>query len=99
MGYDTIIISAAVGGTAAALITLIGQYFERRARRKELLLSKAVELAIERARFTFDVAKASNASADIQDQAVMTATYYQWLEYFLDNGKLPPAANANDSGN
>lgn len=98
MDMTIIIASAAVGAIVAALINLIGQYFERRSRRKELLLSKAVEMAIERARFTFDVAKASNASADIPDQAVMAATYYQWLEYLLDRGKLPSTANTKDGG-
>ena len=85
----TIITSAAVGAVVSTLMNLIGQYFERSSRRKELLLSKAVEIAIERARFTFDVAKASNECANIQDQVVMSATYYQWLKHLLDKGELP----------
>lgn len=97
MDMTIIITSAAVGAIVAALINLIGQYFERRSRRKELLLSKAVEMAIERARFTFDVAKASNACADIPDQAVMAATYYQWLKHLLDRDELPPNVNIQAS--
>ena len=89
MDMITIITSAAVGAIVSALINIVGQYFERESRRKELLLSKAVEMAIERARFTFDVAKASNARADIPDQAVMAATYYQWLKDILYRDKQP----------
>lgn len=37
--------SAAVGALVSSIITLIGQAVERRARRRELLLSKSIELA------------------------------------------------------
>jgi len=44
----TIITSAAVGALASAFINPIGQAFERRARRRELLPTRAIELALTR---------------------------------------------------
>ena len=89
LDVNTIIISAAVGGISAALINFFGNIFDRRSRRKELLLQKAVELGIDRAHFIKEVAKETQGEASIEDSAVMTATYYRWLEHLLNHGELP----------
>ena len=47
MDLATVVTSAAVGAVAAAGINLLGQSLERRARRRELLLARAVDLPIK----------------------------------------------------
>lgn len=74
MDAATVITSAAVGTLASAVVNLIGQGLERRSRRKELLLGKAVELAVERVRFAFEVAKVSGQEAALKDPGRTCAT-------------------------
>jgi len=95
--FTTIITSAAIGGVVGSAITFVGQILERKSRRKELLLAKSVELAIERARFVYKVAKDEDKEADISDPAVNCATYFRWLVYLLDKGALPPDAIAKSN--
>jgi hypothetical protein len=90
----TIVTSAAIGGVAGSAITFVGQILERKSRRKELLLAKSVELAIDRARFVYEAAEKQNVEADIADPAINCATYFRWLEHLLSKGKLPPDAGA-----
>ena len=85
-------LSGAVGVLVSSLITLAGQYLERGERRKELLISKALEMAIHRAEFVHDAAKRSGTSAAIIDPAVNAETYYEWLEHLWKKGKLPEGA-------
>lgn len=92
MDLPTVITSAAVGAVAAAIVNVLGQALERRSRRRELLLAKAVELAVERVRFAFEVAKASNHKAALKDPGITCATYYKWLSHLLDKGELPSDA-------
>jgi hypothetical protein len=92
MDLSTVITSAAVGAVTAAVVNIIGQALERRSRRKELLLAKAVELAVERVRFAFEVAKASSQGAALKDPGITCATYYKWLRHLLDKGELPSDA-------
>ena len=92
MDLATVITSAAVGAVAAAGVNLVGQALERRSRRKELLLAKAVDLAVERVRFAFQVAKDSNQSTSLKAPGITCATYYKWLLHLLDKGDLPADA-------
>jgi hypothetical protein len=89
MDWWTVITSAAVGAISAAVLNIVGQALERRSRRKELLLAKAIDVAVDRSRLVFEVAKASHGSADIGDAAVYAATYYRWFDHVLRHGKLP----------
>ncbi len=89
LDFTTIVTSAAVGAVSGSIISFWGAILERKARRKEILLNKAVELAIERARFVKEIAKETSRAASIQDAAVMSATYFNWLEHVLDKGSLP----------
>jgi hypothetical protein len=92
MDFATVVTSAAVGAVSAAVVNLIGQSLERRSRRSELLLAKAVELAVERVRFAFEVARASQQDAALKDPGITCATYYKWLRHLLENGELPSDA-------
>jgi hypothetical protein len=52
--------SAAVGALMSSVITLLGQVMERRSRIKELIFSKAVEMAQHRAESILAAAKHTN---------------------------------------
>lgn len=60
----TILTSAVVAAAVASVFNLIGQIAERRARRKELILTKALELAKERREFILAVAEKSGRPQD-----------------------------------
>ncbi len=89
----TVLTSAAVGVLVSSIITLVGQSLERRARRSELLLVKALELAAARREFVTKVADATGATATIPDDAINAETYLRWLKSLLNTGKLPPDAD------
>lgn len=91
-----ILTSAAVAALVTSIITLLGQWLERRSRRRELLLSKAIELGIHRSEFIRDLAKESNSTATFHDTAVLAEGYYRWLAHLLDNGALPADAPTMD---
>lgn len=92
MDLATVVTSAAIGAVAAAIVNLVGQTLERRSRRRELLMAKAVDLAVERVRFVWEVAKASSQTATLPDPGITCATYYKWLQCLLDTGELPKDA-------
>ncbi len=84
--------SAAVGVVVSTVITLIGQFWERRARRKELLLSKAIELAIRRTDIGMRLADKTGKLVILPDDAMLAAGYYNDLKHLLDKGDLPAEA-------
>ncbi len=91
----TIITSAAVGALSAAIITFIGQVLDRRARRKELLLSKAIELAMARREMIMRVVEqTSGTTAELWDDAVLSAEYFTVLKHLIEKGDLPAAFKA-----
>src|SRR5437870_9424124 len=92
MDIATVVTSAAVGAVSAAIVNDIGQALERRSRRQEILLAKAVELAVERVRLVFEAAKSAGQDAGLVDPGVTCATYYRWLRHLLDTGE--PADDA-----
>ena len=89
----TILTSAAVGVLVSGAVSLIGQYLERRARRDELLLTKACEMAARRTDIALQVAKDAGAGVSLLDDVINTETYYRWLKSLLDTGRLPPDAD------
>lgn len=83
--------SAAIGALDSSVITVCGQYFERKARRKELLLNVATQLSLDHHRMLFDTAKAKpGGSYYIPDAVRLVQTHYQGLSDLLSVGKLPP---------
>lgn len=89
----TVLTSAAVGVLVSSFISLIGQFLERRARRNELLLTKALEMAAAKRKFVMEVAEKNGATASLEDDAITAETYLRWLKSLLKNGKLPPEAD------
>jgi hypothetical protein len=85
----TIITSAAIGSVSASLIAIIGQYSERRARRPELLLTKAIELAQARIGFGKEMAEKMGKRVSIPDALSLAAEYYTALHHLLAKDELP----------
>jgi len=87
-----ILTSAGVAAFVSGLIAFAGQWLERRSRRKELLLAKAIELSVERTRFLTELAERRGRPIEILDNAMLTEVYYQWLLHLLRKDELPPDA-------
>jgi hypothetical protein len=88
----TVLTSAAVAVLVSGAITLLGQYLERRARRDELLFTKALETAIRKNEVTIRALEVSGGHATLQDEVISAETYLRWLKELLNTGKLPPDA-------
>ena len=57
--------SAAIGALVSSIITLIGQAIERQARKRELLLSKSIDLAVLQLNLYKETALVNNQSVDL----------------------------------
>ncbi|MCI0722108.1 MAG: hypothetical protein L0338_24520 [Acidobacteria bacterium] len=88
----TIITSAAVGAIVSTLITLLGQYLEREARRRELLFTKAIEMAVQHTEILMRVAEKSGKAVYLYDNVVKAERYHRWLCHLYERGELPPEA-------
>jgi hypothetical protein len=87
-----VLTSAGVAAFVSGLITLVGQHLERRARREEILIQKALEIAVHRSGLALDVAKSTGVEASLYDEVINAATYYRWLKELLYKGVLPEDA-------
>lgn len=83
------LISAAVAGLVTGGITLWGQFLERRSRTRELLLNKAVELAMEHRKSLLENSKSQNVMIALVPDIFNAEHYYQWLLHLLEKGSLP----------
>ena len=59
-----VVTSAGVAAVVSSLVTLVGQYLERRARRNELILRTALDMATAKAEFVFKAATATGIPAE-----------------------------------
>ena len=93
MNWATVLTSAAVGVLVSGLLTLLGQHLERKARRDELILTKALETAMHRTKVAVDVARNSGAGLSLADEVICAETYVRWLKHLMKTGSLPPDAD------
>jgi len=77
--------SAAIGALVSSLITAIAQWRERKSRREELLLTKAMEMA--RARVA---TIAATTGGKIEPDILMTEDYYVSLKHLIEHDCLDP---------
>jgi hypothetical protein len=87
--FNTVLTSAAVSTIIAGIASLIGQAVERRARRKELIFVKAVELAKANRDYMLQLGKDMGGGVTIHDYAPYAEMYYWLLQELEDKGKLP----------
>jgi cytidylate kinase len=80
--------SALVAAVVSGLLTLIGQYFERAARVRELVLSKALEMSLQHTKILMQVADKSGEGAKLYDNVVIAERYYRWLMHLHEHGEL-----------
>lgn len=98
VNWTTVLASAAVGVLVSSIFTLIGQYLERKARRDELILVKALEAAQFRSRIAVEVAKSYDQGVGLENEVVSAATYVRWLKALMKTGQLPQDAAAGLAG-
>ncbi len=82
-----VLTSAVVSAAVSGIMTLAGQHLERRSRKKELLVAKAVELAVEKNRSTTALIQhRPNQDFAIDGQRVLVTRYYEFLKPLLLGG-------------
>lgn len=86
---EIILTSAAVSALISGGLTLTGQFWERRSRKRELLLSKSLELAQERRKTMIELSESTKVPLLLKDDITVAETYYQWLDHLFLYGKLP----------
>ena len=86
----TILTSAVISAVIASIFSMAAQAIERRARRRELLFIKSIELAKENREFLLRIAKETGATASLHDYAVYAEMYFWLLTELHDKGRLPP---------
>ncbi len=84
-----ILTSAVVSAAVSSLFNLCGQWLERKARHKELLLTKAVELAKMKTDFLIQYSKDTHNAAAIHDYVALAEMYHWLLSKLHDDGCLP----------
>jgi hypothetical protein len=89
-----VLTSAAVGALASSVVTFVGQLLERRARREELLLVKALEVAKARNEVMVRQAERLASGMIVPDMVFSAEVYFRWLECLMKTGKFPPDADA-----
>ncbi len=91
-----IITSAVVGSAVAAGLQMLAAHLERRARRRELLLARALDLAKARTEFIMRTADKTGATATLRDDIFLAEGYFRWLSHLMDHGELPAEAHATE---
>ena len=92
----TVVTSAAVGALASSLIGLVGAALERRARRRELLLEKAIQMAHTRREFVMGLVEKTGGEAALRDDVSLAAEYFQLLDHLIETGNLPESFKAKE---
>jgi hypothetical protein len=84
------LIGAFVSSVVSGLMTMFGQYLERKSRQRELLLVKAIELAVERRKLIVETAEKEGLPASLVPDIYTAAEHMTWLEHILREEHLPP---------
>lgn len=84
-----ILTSAAVGSLVSGVLAVLGQHWERKARKRQQILDMASRLAEWKSRDALDVAKHSGRAVDLLDPAVLVEAYYGWVDHLDKHGRLP----------
>lgn len=88
-----VLTSAGIAAFVTSVITLFGQWLERRSRRRELLLAKAIDLASMKTELAIRTADKSGAQVELIDAVYLAEKYYRYMNTLLDSGSLPADAH------
>jgi hypothetical protein len=86
--------SAAVGALTSSVITLIGQSIERQSRKRELLLSKSIDLAVLQVNLYKDAAAINEQKVDLMPFIFYARWYHKELGNLHSTSKLSSALEA-----
>ncbi|MDO9182445.1 MAG: hypothetical protein Q7U04_08550 [Bacteriovorax sp.] len=89
MNYEIILTSAVVASLISGLAIFTNGIFDRKSRRKELLMNISYNLAKEKTDLVLKIAIEDNRPATLQESIVLMETYYQYLIQLDCKGKLP----------
>jgi hypothetical protein len=89
MTIDVVLTSALIAAAVSGFMTLVGRYWERRSRIRELAFSKSLELAKARTELLKELAISKNVGVAIYDPVVLAERYFQWLLHLHEHGSLP----------
>jgi|GEM_PF-3333097 len=87
--WVVVLTSAVVGAVVSNVIVFIGQERERQARRRELLLTKAIELAVIRRDLFIKGAEATGKTVHLRPEISMAAEYFNALQKLIRDNVLP----------
>lgn len=83
--------SAVVAAFVSAVMSMLGQYLERKSRHQELLFNKAFELVKQRTDLVLKITEVDpTVSAVLPDDVFVAHQYYLLLKDLFHKGKLPP---------
>jgi len=89
--YGSLILgSAAIGALVSSVITFAGQALERKGRRKELLLSKAIDLAELQVASVQEIGRATGGTVSLYPYITYVRWYHRELQSLLKREKLSP---------
>jgi hypothetical protein len=86
----SVVVASLVASFVGGLITTFTVILERRARRKELIFTKDLELAKVKLEFLMEYAKHTRKQTFVTDPAAYAEWYYGLLVKLHEDGKLPP---------
>ncbi len=90
MDWGTVIGSAAVAAVTSSVITELGRVRERKSRREELALAKAVEIAQSTYAGNIELMKLDKFDVKGDPQTMMIRDSYRIFKHLLDYGVLDP---------
>jgi hypothetical protein len=82
--------SAAIGALVSSVITVFAQWRERKSRREELLLTKAIEMAHVRFANVMTVLKDTQQGGMLEPDLLMLKDYHKSLRYLMKHNELDP---------
>ena len=93
--WALVLTSAGVSAVVTTALGLLAQWFERQAKRREVLLKSAMDLARAKQELVMAVAeKVPGSSVKLRDQIMVVEDYYKALSHLLDHGSLPESLKA-----
>jgi hypothetical protein len=87
--WPLLLAAAGVGALVSTVGTLVGQRLERAARRRELLVKAAIDLAERSTDRALRIGEINEIQVQLQDSIVSAETYYQWLLHLFEHARLP----------